>query len=223
MKKKMPIHDILKDIDDVPGVYRLIGIEPLTDKKNSVLYVGKAGMKAWQYYNKNGKKVQMIRGRLGRHLKNDAGELNKLISDIRKLTKIEYWVINPKIFDNEQEFINALDYSEYYLRKIKGPIPYNDKLKLSTPLFIKPLNENIKQFVTQLFEDDDNNRKIIPIIQLSENERKLQNYFKLFLTSPFRDKINFRQYKDVYEIMEDFVNCWNQFKDKKYNWHKFEV
>ncbi len=205
---------------DYPGVYRFIGYHPIKLNKISIFYVGKSGdsKSVWEYIRggREGKVPQMLKGRILRHLNDDAGVLGMVIDDIKFLKYLEYWIVDPKDFEIVEEFLATIRYLEYYIRvKLKEKTYYDEIINVS----IRPVNANekIKKLAEGLFN---NKKNTIEFPELCVNEQKFLNYYNVITSVPIKKLISFRRYKTVNDFVENFIKSWNRLKKENYFWHK---
>src|SRR5271157_71047 len=208
-----------------PGVYRFVGRNPLKNNEEHPLYVGLAGKKAYNYFigDKKGKEPQLLDGRLGRHLKNDAGVLGNIIDNINDLSKIEFWTMDPTEFTSEEIFITALEYLEYHVKTLENEIPYYDELHISRPPVPVDIDQKTREKVIQIFEK---NMKTISLdeTRISDIEDHFQLLFKIFTQTPVNQLIKFRQYNKARNAFENLVSYWKLIdKSRDYHWILFET
>ncbi len=210
-----------------PGVYRFMGINPLTLEENYPLYVGLAGQEAFDFIKEGKasqkvKKPQMLRGRIKRHLTDDAGVLGNIIDDIRYLSAIDYWVVDPTQFQSKIDFISTLTNLEYEIRS-ETPTYYDEDLKLSsysskTVVLANPALKKILQEIKK-------QKQVISLegFQLSDIESQFQQIFQVLTTSPIRRYIKFRQYNRISYLFQSLFNYWDLLDKKNLHWTHFEA
>lgn len=215
------LKSILDDFNpDYPGVYRFIGYHPIKLNKISPFYVGKSGdsESVWDYIRggRKGKIPQMLKGRILRHLNDDAGILGMIIDDIKFLKCLEYWIVDPIDFKNVENYLEAIRYLEYYIRiEIAEKTYYDEIVNVS----IRPVivNEEIVSIVKEIYK---NKKQIIEFPELSDIEQKFLNYYNVITSVPIKKLISFRRYKTVNDFVESFIESWKDIKKENYFWHK---
>ncbi|UYP44181.1 hypothetical protein NEF87_000466 [Candidatus Lokiarchaeum ossiferum] len=206
-----------------PGVYRFSGLDPLTKNENCILYVGKSGHDYIKKKQKDPtKKVQLMKERIERHLKNDAGEVGKLVDNFFSLKLLEVWPLDVKKFDSNDNFNKFLAYFEYFVRSRSENIPYYDEMNYTNIQEIKPPSPDSISFAENIFE---NGRKEINFsdYRISSEEKRFMQFLQQFNQPNVKNFFKFRQYNKIQFIMKNFIDSWELMEKKNYHWLKLEL
>ncbi|MFX1277078.1 MAG: hypothetical protein ACFFBP_21105 [Promethearchaeota archaeon] len=203
---------------DFPGVYRFIGFHQILEDSNYPLYVGKSGdtEKVWNYIRggRKGNGPQMLKGRILRHLNDDAGVISTIIDKINYLKSLEYWIVNPNDYDQVDLFLDVVRYLEYYIRTNKKT--YYDEIINVQIQEIKP-SVDVEQIVKKIIKD----KHVIEFSQLfSDEEREFLNYYSVITSTPIKNLINFRRYNTAKDLIDQFFESWKKITKDNYFWHK---
>lgn len=215
--------DILQNIPDKPGIYQIIGRNPINPIHGGeiCLYVGQSGQTKWEK-----PKSQGLQGRIARHLKNDAGELFSVVKDINMISRIDYWVLDIskgspfrnfilEVSEREgrpandvfKEFLNAFEnlvksreeiwHTMFLDRKKRGKKKY-------TPL--------IENKLLSIFRNDKQSLEFKIQNWLIKEEKEFRDSFNLLVSDACREIFETRNYQSLNKHLELLLSKWNIFK-----------
>lgn len=215
--------DILQNIPDDPGIYKIVGRNPIDPIHGGevCLYIGQSGRTKWEKPNSQG-----LQGRLARHLKNDAGELFYVVKNINIVSRIEYWVFDiskdsklrnlivgvanrlgkpaQEVF---KEFLNAFE----ILMKSKEKIWHKTFLtrKQRKREKLDPILENELQ---KIYENEKQILEFRILDWLVKEEKEFRNSFKLLISDACREIFELRNYQSLNRHLSRLFKKWNAFK-----------
>jgi hypothetical protein len=213
--------NILAELD-FAGVYRIIGRSFLDRVSEVCYYVGQAGSGKWAKKGSQG-----MKGRLGRHLKNDGGELFRIVKDIELLTRIDYWLIDldsnsvlrKKILQiasaSNQEgadiFRLLLDHLEFQIKNQSEPIWHEELLNRARKKPKEAIMSELEELLKDIFE---NKMSSIHFPPLTAAEIEFRQAFRIVNSQEVRDIFNLRCYQDLEFAMDLLVEKWQIIKQE---------
>lgn len=213
--------NILDNIPDTAGIYRIMGLDPMDNSKGEVcLYVGQAGQKKMI-----DRSAQGLKRRIRRHLQDDAGELYKFFKRIENLTRLEYWEIDPDNIDTEQLIVELSNDMNKDVFEIFNLLLNEFEIKAKNqqiPLHAKYLNriteqQNITNEKFLLVLEKLDSKKIAVEYNyetlVSQQERQFRDDFRILLSDFSVDLFNKRSYKSLEVLMSNLFESWTQFHE----------